>query len=414
MRARTAATLLLPLLLATAPSCGLLGPDRPVRLEHPDGASVAFRPDFGLIFVPVTIQGRPSEMLLDTGANVTILDTQVAEELGLEVRDRKEARQPGGTVEFGRVRDVAFDLGSGVTVTAERLVTAPMSDFAPILGRRVAGLLGHDLIEQCVLEIDYGAARLVFHDRSHEHAGGGDVLPLVIEDGEPGVRIEVELADGRRVEALPALDTGCTDFLSFVASFGESHPALTRDRTMLQFRGFGFAGETDNQGVAVPALRIGPHEYRHLPVGYMQEPLFRDWSYDGLLGAAFLRRFTVILDYGRSRLILEPGPEADAPYLFDLAGLTLVAGGEHFDEILVHQALLGGAAVQAGIRTGDRLVEVDGRPAEEIGLAALWEMFRADEGSEHALVVERDGERIEASLTLARHPLISASQRDDA
>jgi hypothetical protein len=46
-------------------------------------------------------------------------------------------------------------------------------------------------------------------------------------------------------------------------------------------------------------------------------------NYDGTIGGDILRRFTVILDYSRQQMILQPNSTFGDPFAFDLSGRTL-------------------------------------------------------------------------------------------
>lgn len=66
---------------------------------------------------------------------------------------------------------------------------------------------------------------------------------------------------------------------------------------------------------------------------------------------------------------------------------------------LVQQVEPGGGAAEAGIRPGDILVEVEGQSVLQIGLDAAGELIRGDENTQVQVVVLRESERLEFSVT---------------
>ena len=58
-------------------------------------------------------------------------------------------------------------------------------------------------------------------------------------------------------------------------------------------------------------------------------------------------------------------------------------------------------AAEAGVRPNDLIEQIDGRPALEVGVAGVREMFRR-EGTTHRLQIRRGDERIEIALTTRR------------
>jgi hypothetical protein len=61
----------------------------------------------------------------------------------------------------------------------------------------------------------------------------------------------------------------------------------------------------------------------------------------GLLGGEILRRFKVILDYARSRVILEANRQLASPFTFDMSGMSLAAQGPDFREYRVRTLIEG-------------------------------------------------------------------------
>jgi len=69
-------------------------------------------------------------------------------------------------------------------------------------------------------------------------------------------------------------------------------------------------------------------------------------------------------------------------------GLQLTPDG---DVLAVIAVVPGGGAAQAGLRGGDRIQAVDGRPVSELGMAGAIDAIRGPEGTTVRLTVTRDG-----------------------
>jgi C-terminal processing protease CtpA/Prc len=124
-------------------------------------------------------------------------------------------------------------------------------------------------------------------------------------------------------------------------------------------------------------------------------------KYDGMIGTEVFRRFHVIIDYARSRLILEPNKFFGEPYETDMSGVDLVAGGEDFRTFRVTGVEAGSPGAAADLRVGDVLTEIDGRSASEFTLDEITRMFTED-GREHALTVRRGAEVVQTRIKLRR------------
>lgn len=82
----------------------------------------------------------------------------------------------------------------------------------------------------------------------------------------------------------------------------------------------------------------------------------------GDLGGEVFRRFTLVLDYSRQRIILEPNAYLLEPVEADMSGLELMAEGEDLQTLVVNEVAADSpAAAAAGLKEEDELVAVDGR-----------------------------------------------------
>lgn len=124
----------------------------------------------------------------------------------------------------------------------------------------------------------------------------------------------------------------------------------------------------------------------------------------GLLGGEILTRCTVTFDYERGRMILEPNSNFGKPFHTEMSGITWTTGGRgDFSTFRVLRIIPDSPAAAAGFEVEDRLVSIDGVPADSFTSHRLYEYFRRD-GREVRLTVERKEEQI--SKTLRLKPLL--------
>ena len=139
-----------------------------------------------MLEIPVFINGRgPYPMSVDTGAALTVIVPDLAEELDLETIDTEERHGVGGAVsiDIAAVRSVtAFDIDAG-------LETVGVSSFPQALcGNSVRGNLGYDVLRHGRLTADFASQRAVFESSPTEPVGG---LPFRITSKKKPM-IEVE------------------------------------------------------------------------------------------------------------------------------------------------------------------------------------------------------------------------------
>jgi predicted aspartyl protease len=167
------------------------------------------------IAVPVRFGEREAmEMILDTGASMTIITPQTRDAIGLAKDDGMlvQAKGAGGDVD-GRVRVVVLD-GIGVGERRYDDVWAGVMDLDHLskqLGRPVAGVLGRNFLALHDLEIDFARARLWLHamgslkTRTPERIEGLTAIPI----GEfVGGLVRLEVALGGKTKMPAVLDLG--------------------------------------------------------------------------------------------------------------------------------------------------------------------------------------------------------------
>ncbi|HUG46165.1 MAG TPA: retropepsin-like aspartic protease [Sphingomicrobium sp.] len=103
--------------------------------------------------IEATINGRTGDFVLDTGANMSVIDDNHLEDFGIAAG----AGALGGAVAIGgggqarRVRIDSFEIG-GVDVRQNRIVTSNLGNLLTVLGRasgtRVDGIIGQDVLTE--------------------------------------------------------------------------------------------------------------------------------------------------------------------------------------------------------------------------------------------------------------------------
>jgi len=119
-----------------------------------------------LAVLPVEIDGHgPYSFALDTGASTSLVDSQVARELGVRTTGRRQRIAGVGSVsQVASIKVKEWSVG-GVKLPPTTIVEANLP-FGNASGG-VQGLLGSDMLSQFdIVTIDYDNSRLVLHHRA--------------------------------------------------------------------------------------------------------------------------------------------------------------------------------------------------------------------------------------------------------
>jgi hypothetical protein len=349
------------LVLAVGAGCATPGPPPPASREQ---AVALFNGRWAI--VEASLPARPLRLLVDTGANQTLIDLGIARTLG-PVSGCAEV--PGALlgalchVDLGElsVADRTVKLGS---VYAADMARSELGE-----SLEVDGLLGGDALSRFVLVLDYPHSRWALVPPEHFVPPQVPAIPIELVNGAVWLNVAVGGRTGRFL-----LDTGnggrtivldVPDQEALVPAGGMLMPGVIRS---------GAGGSADATACRAP-LELGP-------VHVLEAPLFVATKQSrqgpvmgraqGILGVGFLRYFRVTLDYPGRKLYLEqqqPFPMAsnDATY----GVIARPQGGA----LRVQSVGARGAADAAGIQVGDRILELNGVPVSS-NAPVLWPLLQ--------------------------------------
>ncbi|MBA3693280.1 MAG: aspartyl protease family protein [Acidobacteria bacterium] len=342
-----------------------------------------------LIFLQVRVNDSKTLWFnLDTGLQTTIFDSKQAEVLGLKLEDKSNVKVPGGTIELAFANGVSFSL-PGVELSNQRVRTLPLAVFTPVLGRPIHGTIGHDLFNRFVVEIDY-AARVInlYEPKDYQYSGRGEIVPVTIEEDEPFLQAKIIQRGRAPIEAKLKIDTGSVNELGLNGSFAQAVKLVSPTQKIVSQLGVGLGGFTENYIARVGDLQIGRLLIKN-PVGGYSKDLTRGGD-AGTIGGEFFRRFKVIFDYSRGRIILEKNRHFNEPYKYDASGLFLAAEGTNFETLKILRATENTPAFEAGLRDGDVITKIDGNSTSKFSLEQIRQMF-TQKGRMFRLTFKRDG-----------------------
>jgi len=331
------------------------------------------------IYMPCVVNGVETELLLDSGAGITVLDKSFADQLGLAGKSPVTARGTSGTQ--------AATLTDGVDITfgdihLENLTVAviDLSDLTKRFNRSMPVIMGKELFNNAIVDIDYPNRRLTFHDAegfAYEETGHS----LEMHPTRNGKRL-VEM----RVENLPPalfqVDTGGGGSVDLFHAYTSEHGLLDNRERVSTCYGGGVGGMIEAKVAVLESIDFAGFHIENVPAGFAPpgEGGFGTSDYAGNLGAGIFTRFRLIFDFTRNRLHVEPGPEWDTkPFKRNRLGLaTNFADGQ----VKVMHVAKGSPAEKAGIKAGDAIETVNGEPLTEANRSAtMREASRAPAGT---------------------------------
>jgi predicted aspartyl protease len=359
-----------------------------------DSVAVPFQLTGNHIFISLLINGKgPFPAAFDTGSSVSLMTPDVAKEINLTPHGALRADGFGGkSLKAGLVEAKSVQIG-GLTLPRPTFAVVDMGELP------IKTVIGADVLRRFVVKIDYDAHVLTLtRPDTFVYRGSGIVLPLRRHGDIPAVDGAVDGIGG-----LFTLDTGAGGALVLFGPFVRAHDLRRRYAAgFTTAMGVGLGGIMQAQTVRVGTLMLGAASLRHVETALSADAdgVAAKTGIAGNIGETLLRQFNLIFDDAHGQVILEKnkgyGRAEDGH-----AGIVLEPQGRAWRVIGVTPDE---AAAQAGIREGDRVLQIEGKDAGQLSLIPLWDVFHRPVGTKVWVLLQAgEGKRLVA-LTLGKAP----------
>jgi hypothetical protein len=358
---------------------------------------VPFELSGDLIILKVRVnRSKPLHFIFDTGAGISVIDPQSARALRLRPKGKLKLDATGGSVQSRLIESVSLSV-PGVEVFNQTLATIDLDAFAPLFGFKIDGIVGHDFINNFVVEIDYASGVMnLFGPQGYQYHGAAESIPIEIVDKTPFVRGRIVLNGREPIEGKFEIDTGGTGILNLNTPFVNKHKMLETLATQTQSKMGGAGGLSAAVKAHVPVIEVGSFAIKNPLVVFAQgtEGNENSTEFDGSLDDGFFSQFKVILNYSRSQILLERNHRAST----DLSGLEIVAEPPRFRTYVVNAVEENSPAAVTGIQEEDTIIAIDGQPTTRLTLRELRRLFT--QPGDHLLKIKRDSKTIQVRIRL--------------
>jgi predicted aspartyl protease len=258
------------------------------------GSSVGAEPlgfHNGRLFISATVNGVETEALLDSGAESTLVDPDLAAKARLPDGDPQVIKGSGGSAQARIVEGVTIG-ALGAEIHPEVVVILDMTDLSKrLIKRPTHAIVGRELFDAARLRIDIagGDIRIVTKDAKPS----GKKLPLIAHVG---------------IEAVPVVVNGVPVQAEFDLGNG-SDVLISRDlarklklRIQGKKKGGGIGGAIERDVVRIPVLSVAGARFRNVTATIDDQPNHNDLN----IGTSVLKHFLITTDFKEGAVWLEP------------------------------------------------------------------------------------------------------------
>lgn len=327
------------------------------------------------LVVDGTINGQPIRVLVDTGAGRTVFDETFRSALGI-TNGQDKLQTSKDILETDTYNWPNFKIGQLETRSESSVFCSNCRGLSTAAGERIDAVLGMDVLKQYVVQVDFdnGILRL-FSEVPSAAYKLGEATPLtLVRNSRPTVH-----GICGQIDADFILDTG-------------SHSTCLERELFDSLVEKGSLITGTSRGVQTPSGKIIAKTglLNKLSVGrFAHGDLVCERDVFNLLGLRYLSRYNLVLDFPSG--IAHFGPNRSYSKS-DLRGFSGIQPVRTTNGYTVAAVATNGPAELAGLRAGDEITTIDGKPAVELDMFGIGEVFGAQPGRHVALAVNRQGE----------------------
>lgn len=403
--------------------------------KRKDSETVPFSLINNMIVLSADLNGKKLSFLLDTGIKTTmIFNLKIEDSLKLKNVKQMKLRGlgEGGDISALRSHGNYFDLKGIVNPSLSLyIITDDLIDLSAKMGMDIHGIIGGGLFRDFVVKINYASQKLTFYKHGTydpSKCKDCETFPLDFYNNKPFVNAIVENKFGKEVKVKLLIDSGGGDSLWL---FPHSNPDIViEDRYFEDFLGKGLNGNIMGKRSRISKFKIGSFEFDNPTVSYPDSTsilrVHANKDRNGTLGAGILKRFHVVMDYRNSQISLKKNKKLyNQPFLYNKSGMELIYGGEmlvkenrvrftntrrgdspsitdifysygltYKPSYRVSKIRTGSPAHYAGIREGDILLELNGKPAYDLKIEEIIYFLSQKDDKRIKVLVDRNGEHL--------------------
>jgi predicted aspartyl protease len=239
-----------------------------------------------------TVAGQASDILIDSGAQMTMLSKSLAKKLQLKTSGRVRLEGVYGAQEASLAPGVNVQIGKLYLSSLTVLVTSLPRSF----GKEWNLTVGSELFNGAVVEIDYPGKRIAFHDPAR-YQPEPDAVRVPLQSGDGGDML-VEASVEGLPPALFSIDTGGFETVSLYKSYVEKNGLLEQRSKLGHRSSSGFGGSSKSTIATLKSFSLGGFEWHDMRAMFedAEEGGFSERHVAGNLGAGYLKHFRVVLD----------------------------------------------------------------------------------------------------------------------
>ena len=262
--------------------------------------SIPFTVEKNCIYLYARVNKTDSiKFLFDTGADGSVINKQSVNKLNLKLDGKSLNQGSNGLNEVESSSENEITIGS---ITKKNVLLT----IIPYETNSFDGVMGTNLMQGYIIEIDYNKQLLHFHSKDDKNIDYKNYTKFKLyTKGYPTIIKSSMIVNGKKYKGFFGLDTGADDPLTLASPFARKNNFINKAPNIGSASFQGSDGSINElQIILVPEIEFaGKHLYR-IPTALSnaKEGIDATENLAGFFGNAFLNKFNIILDYDNGNI----------------------------------------------------------------------------------------------------------------
>ncbi|WP_046743790.1 aspartyl protease family protein [Kordia zhangzhouensis] len=323
----------------------------------------------GLMYVKVKVNEYPEELnfVFDTGASTTVIDTKIAEKIGVKSNYQQPTEGAAGTEMY----DIALFQKvqvENITLSETHIVLIDLERLSKKGNLPIDGIIGADIMKRFITQLDFDKKVIELYNDINEVAGVEKYTetPIVMDYSSiPQVQLEFTLNTKEKFSGNFLFDSGANFTFLLNTPFVNKQKIASKIGTTIENRAESLTTSSSFKIGKVANVRFGNYQFGEMPMNLSNSEagVMASEEYTGILGIKIISRFNTILDYKNQKIYMQPNTTFGELFEFPTSGIALEKNAE---TINISNVVETSEAYQKGVRVGDELLQINQVEARNI------------------------------------------------
>ncbi len=359
--------------------------------------TLPFEIHLGHIYIKAKINdSRDLNLVFDTGAAANLASEEVAEELGLEISGTRRVSGASGPVSIKSSQNHELWLSDKLGLKNQTFLVMNL-DHLGDYDFPLDGIIGANVLNRFVVELNFDESVIrLFEKENFPAPNGYDAHKIKLAPFRiPIIEGSLKVSENETITGPYLVDTGAALALRINTPTVEKNDLTEKVTPSFEYTGRALGNSSVDHIGRLKAYSILDQQFNGVPIR-MANVTTGVSSYsqvDGILGLEILKRFNMIFDYRKQVMYVKKNSLFEVPFRNNTTGLKLKKKKGYLE---VENIIPESAAEKAGMKTGDRIISVNGNSKMTHD---EFRQFASRSKKTINLTVKRNGETLNIKLT---------------